>query len=1013
MASFWRLFLPLVALNMGIQCEKISSSANGTEFFRHIYDSLASTGKGAVSDKNPSDLIFIIDRPGRGTAYATGFHFLLGFVQSFLRNVAMSKETSRVALVISDQASCTVAINGVSSSDITKCDVVYKLRKARQESVVSFEGDQCKDPVSEAIAIAKSGRPDASKVVIVMGYGTTPGLQRVPDNIMEALHNLTLPEWKVSQRGQQTQVFAVGVGKANMTQMSRVASPGVKNWTYLKTFRALVGVARSLENSSVFGPGVDTRATNKRWARETTQASFACSLTCDDHALCSCSLSTGQTLCICLPGFFGNGRHCTPCPRGTYKEDTSARRQCVPCPVFMGTRDEAATSRDLCQPGLPRDIEKSINSCPELLSVAYAVRFGVSALVPAGVRNTGLPCTYKSGTSCHFGCRPGFRMIGLPGMLCRWDGTWGGQFPRCVKISDSDCGTLEEIGQQDPNGETSYVNNVPVSNIFGKNHRNSGRASQNHPFSLQNMRDPMTGRNSQIFGPSDSSLTRQGAVLEVDCPTSWRLWGDAVRTCSSAGIWSSTPARCIDPSCPPVPLTKGLKVYPRQCSEKWQTPGTACQLTCGAGYRLLGSSNITCSENRRWKTNPKTANSQVLGICLDEEPPSLTCRDNITIMLPREDQAMLKWEQVSPQVSDNSGYVTLTSPDITGSPFPVYFGNQSILFQASDGNHTVSCVLGVQIKDPRVRVLKCPSEEVTIYTRHSLDRLELPDVKFAIMGGAVPEPVGHRCSPSNHSIERIGRHEVVCWAYAPQGYLGAECRFGVNIRHEICPLPPPPRHGHLHCSPTNVSTLSCTVSCEPGYQFHEMPEEPYLCGLNGRWQHRKMWPDCSSSYIRFGAMVDSTYSLSLEFSNASDCLARKLQVQTQALTIVQPVLDTECDEPGECAVIKLNVACFESEGEDLRDYADVYDVYRPVLNYTIKANMSAYSMQQNVGILENISRVLAPLLANITHDIQHSSQSDRYYGVDCMLGYQALADLLCDKYAKKNAILDIKENGKP
>ncbi|RUS87913.1 hypothetical protein EGW08_004329 [Elysia chlorotica] len=616
--------------------------------------------------------------------------------------------------------------------------------------------------------------------------------------------------------------------------------------------------------------------------------------------------------------------------------------------------------------------------------------FGVDALVRAGVRNTGVSCSYRSGTACHFECDPGYRMIGLPGLLCGWDGTWSGQLPRCVRDSDTDCGTLEEIDQQDPNGETTYVNNLPVSNLVRHRDQKPDPESQSHRFIIH-----------RVFG-SDldprRSRTGQGAVLQVYCPKGWKLLGDAERTCQKDGVWSSTPARCVDASCPSLPLTQGLRVHPPSCTEARQSPGTVCRLTCDSGYALVGAANITCGQNRRWTPNLDTVDSaisKITGVCLDIEPPKLTCRPNMTVSVRMDGPAMLSWDAVAPTVSDNSRHVTVTSPDVPGSPFPVYFGKQIIRFVAQDKNHRVRCALGIEVKDPRVRAVKCPSQEVSVFTRHELGRLVLPEVRFEIMDSGQSQPVGHLCSPVNHTMERTGRHQVVCWAYAPWGPLGAECRFTVNMQHEICPLPPPPLHGNVSCSATNSSRLECSVTCQPGYQFHELPEQPYICGLNGRWQHRTLWPDCSSSYSRIGAMIDASYSLSLTFPNASICLARKLSVQNQVLPMVQSVLDSKCDRPRECSIVKLNVTCFGRDGQNIDGLDDVYDIYEPLLNITIKANSTIHNMQENVDLLESISSDLMPVLENITQIDQQSSHQDRIYGVDCRLGYQALADILC------------------
>ena len=136
MANLWKSFLVLLTLPVIAHSEMgITYTDSNITFFQQIYNNLASSGVGQVSNQTASDLIFIIDRPGRGTAYAVGFHILLGFIQSFLEKISVSTDSTRVALVVSDGLSCSVTLNDAPSGDLTKCGVVYKLRKLRMQVI--------------------------------------------------------------------------------------------------------------------------------------------------------------------------------------------------------------------------------------------------------------------------------------------------------------------------------------------------------------------------------------------------------------------------------------------------------------------------------------------------------------------------------------------------------------------------------------------------------------------------------------------------------------------------------------------------------------------------------------------------------------------------------------------------------------------------------------------------------------------------------------------------------------
>ncbi|GFO43423.1 sushi, von Willebrand factor type a, egf and pentraxin domain-containing protein 1 [Plakobranchus ocellatus] len=615
--------------------------------------------------------------------------------------------------------------------------------------------------------------------------------------------------WDISKRGPQIQVYGVGVGKANMTDLSRVTAHVTNRLVHINTFRDLAALGRWLETSVDLTHNGKSEETMNLWTREAVETNFACRMTCSKHAQCYCSLRTGQTLCTCLPGFYGNGMQCTACPRGTYKEDSSAQRHCIPCPAHTGTRARGTTSFKMCKPGFGRDIQQALKKCPELPVVAHASKFGVDYLVSTAVRNTGQHCSNMAGTSCHFQCHRNFRLIGYPGLMCEWEGLWLGILPRCVRTSDSDCGTLFELGQQDLHGKTTYFNSSSSSSSSTNGNTNrppvfaptfpryyDDRNNPDERFDLQHMAgypfadlDYEYSHYENRFRGGRNTSTHQGAIVRVTCPPGWMTIGDPERSCLPHGVWSLTPAHCVDMQCPPIPRTEGLRIFPRTCAQNRQAVGTECSLTCQSGFRLVGSGNVTCN-NRRWTSNVlNIANKpeDVFGICIDTEPPHITCHRNLTLHVSRRYIRLLYWEDVQPIVSDNSGHVTVTSPDLPGSPFPVYLGHSTIRFMAKDKYHSSTCTMGIKVIDPNVQAVMCPTTEVEIQRVHAISPLVLPNVvRFARMDsrGREAESVNHLCNPANESLVGLGQHSVSCWAYIDQGPLGAQCNFSVNIKRK-------------------------------------------------------------------------------------------------------------------------------------------------------------------------------------------------------------------------------------
>ncbi|CAH1248684.1 CSMD1 [Branchiostoma lanceolatum] len=89
------------------------------------------------------------------------------------------------------------------------------------------------------------------------------------------------------------------------------------------------------------------------------------------------------------------------------------------------------------------------------------------------------------------------------------------------------------------------------------------------------------------------------------CNTGYRLSGSSSRSCSSSGRWSGSTASCLRISCPYVSP-------PAHCSMIGGTSyGDVLTFTCNTGFRLTGSSRLTCGSSGRWSSSPPTCNKVV------------------------------------------------------------------------------------------------------------------------------------------------------------------------------------------------------------------------------------------------------------------------------------------------------------------------------------------------------------------------------------------------------------------
>ncbi|BFZ19303.1 hypothetical protein BsWGS_22341 [Bradybaena similaris] len=642
------------------------------------------------------------------------------------------------------------------------------------------------DALLRAKDVALESRTTAKKAVIVITDGKS-NVGPPPVRASIQLRSLTWDGgWNTTANGPQLQVYTFGVKDAYMPEVRSIASPQPNHSFYIPTFRDFSELARSLHDDSQ----------SENW--QVLGNKLLCGSPCSENAFCACGTRSGQYLCVCKDGYQGDGTTCSACPRGTYKNSISPAR-CAVCPANSTTllTGAANVKQCVCQAPLYQDAAGRpcyVRNCPDLPEIQHGHKFHVPGIVSDELPDTNMSCQNLPDSSCHYLCDVGYRSDGDPGLVCHANGTWLGNVPTCSIV---DCGTLSYHRQEPDHADVQYWNQT----------------------------------------------TTFESVLHVRCHQGWRTFGDSWRMCTHYGVWSGTRTWCVENRCPALLLSPGLMVTPPSCGQAAQMPGATCQHVCERGYELAGPSHVVCTESGSWDvTTP--------AVCVDREPPSITCPDDIVTPITTANFAVVHWRSHPPLVNDNSEQFILTTIGVAESDESLRLtaGYHQIKYIARDkAGNEASCIQGITVVDVTVHLVSCSEADVNINMTSHQQAVVWPAVTFADHNNFT---VAHRCVPANNTLLPAGIYTVVC-VPDTHTYQRTHCQFTAILRQPTCDMPPPPLHGGVSCRPTPTSLLTCFAHCNSNYDFHRLPQGAYVCDLDGNWGLRhagRFWPDCSRKY---------------------------------------------------------------------------------------------------------------------------------------------------------------------
>ncbi|XP_044165691.1 low-density lipoprotein receptor-related protein 4-like isoform X3 [Acropora millepora] len=622
------------------------------------------------------------------------------------------------------------------------------------------------------------------------------------------------------------------------------------------------------------------------------------------------TITTGNTSCSRLNG--GCSHICLPNPTG---------HRCF-CPVGVPLKPG---DQFTCQ---------GVNRCPKLYAPAHG--------------SIG-PCPNLPGQTCQFSCDQGYVLSGETTRTCNSDGTWTGLQTQC-------------------NAVTCMALKVPS--------------------------------NGSRQGCKGTAIEAYNTVCQFSCSPGFNALGSPIRKCLHNSSWSGQDFTCHVISCPSLVTPPNATKLTPSCASVY---GSSCLYSCQTGYTSSsGKVTRTCLSSGQWSGNAIN--------CTDSEAPSfgVSCPRSLLLSYAEKGtfSALVNW--TNPVATDNSGL----TPKVTSnfqSPQTFSQGNHVITYTAEDkSGNKATCTFTVKViviycaslmvkAGGPLRMTSCANHYGAICNfscsiGHRMNGLSivmcsasgnkppgfwdnpLPTCQAIRCAALSTPPNGLKTGCSDPSSEKYG---TICSFSCKVGYdltgsskrqcMENETWSGINTSCQASPCKdlPAPKNGGKACGLVQKEMI-CTVHCNPGYGFANLPAPIYRCDNSGQWfiVHGRVnlpitpaRPDCSKIHIPKKAWIHGQYHYLT--NNCNKDPANEIVAKFKILLLRSLWGLHRCRSISDCQKIKVDVDC----GEQTRRKRDTAELLPLSVNFALKVPLSNYSSNTSLDLNETSLQISNDILA--------------------------------------------------
>lgn len=225
------------------------------------------------------------------------------------------------------------------------------------------------------------------------------------------------------------------------------------------------------------------------------------------------------------------------------------------------------------------------------------------------------PFRNNFGDKLMYECDNGYYLTGRQHRLCLANGTWDGQEPSCETVTCS----------EPPRVRYAVHDGFDESSLYPAGRQVTYTCIKGYTYHQQNggnSRAMCNGEGEWVglgqFGCSPVNCGfpfdlkdgwREGHLFEYKnqikyhCKQGYKLYGSSILTCEANGLWEGQHPECIPVECPHLSVPLNCNII-----GSGNAYGTVLRFECKNGFQLTGSIERRCQENGQWSGTDVSCN---------------------------------------------------------------------------------------------------------------------------------------------------------------------------------------------------------------------------------------------------------------------------------------------------------------------------------------------------------------------------------------------------------------------